>query len=280
MPSDSLLPPTTRRGVVSARRPFTLIELLVVVAIIAILAAMLLPALSRARRTVKEAMCVTNLRQFALYFGIYADDFNGQVPASIGHGIPVGTTYWNVRDRGTQWIWWYGYYVGQGMFFGSGHIRDRRLFYCPALDESLDGGLGYTTYGWSAANHTAPPTNPDVLGSYYHRYLVGASPPSPSGRLDTLIERAPSAMWDSVHDNVTCCGRPNPGFHQKGYNVAFYDGTVGFLTKEQYNPYFYSVSPNMFPANIWAGWTDLWWTPLNIFSNMTIPAMDSAWRAR
>lgn len=78
-----------------SRNRFTLIELLVVIAIIAILASMLLPALSSARDKAAATSCVNKMKQLGTYLLMYAEDNKGCVPAGYnGHRPDGGGVFW------------------------------------------------------------------------------------------------------------------------------------------------------------------------------------------
>ena len=69
---------------------FTLIELLVVIAVIGILAALVLPALAKARQRTAAIACLNNTRQLALAWSLYADDHGGSLPYNL---VLYGTSY-------------------------------------------------------------------------------------------------------------------------------------------------------------------------------------------
>jgi prepilin-type N-terminal cleavage/methylation domain-containing protein/prepilin-type processing-associated H-X9-DG protein len=81
---SELARPVSRRRSREAAAGFTLVELLVVIAIIGTLAALLLPALSRARARAQGVSCLNNTRQLALAWQLYASDHNDRLPYNLG----------------------------------------------------------------------------------------------------------------------------------------------------------------------------------------------------
>ena len=93
------------------KKLFTLIELLVVIGVIAILAALLLPALKAAREKVKSVVCLSNLKQNCLSLTSYAQDQNGFIPVYYNSDEKIS---WNNRLQ------------------AHGYVQNQDIFVCPA----------------------------------------------------------------------------------------------------------------------------------------------------
>jgi prepilin-type N-terminal cleavage/methylation domain-containing protein/prepilin-type processing-associated H-X9-DG protein len=192
------------------RLGFTLIELLVVIAIIGILAAILLPALARAREQARRASCMSNLSQIGMALRMYALEHDGAFPWSGGHG-DASCLLSTVPE----------------------YIPDTRLFACPSSsrgfepERKADADLPLNAFlraPMSVRNSY------DYLGVYTFEPFVLPSP-------ERGIPHIP-IMWDAFSGNVAegedstavAYGNHVPG----GGNVLWMDGSVSFLLLDKW----------------------------------------------
>lgn len=126
-----------------ATRWFTLIELLVVIAVIAILAAMLMPALERARQSAQQISCLSNQKQLGLGMAMYINDWDGYPPDVVQE-----------RPSGSGQIWPWGKvlardYLGDSTVSSSSKWGFRGVLSCPTdpQDRSNFPNPAYGSYG-------------------------------------------------------------------------------------------------------------------------------------
>jgi prepilin-type N-terminal cleavage/methylation domain-containing protein/prepilin-type processing-associated H-X9-DG protein len=221
---------------------FTLIELLIVIAIIAILASLLLPALSKAKAEAKRIKCLNTLRQMGVALQLYCDAHNSAYPywladAPPGGPSPVLTWYDAIRPFGS--IDWTNASSHCPTYLGVIATHDATNF-VPG------GSYAYNRWGVSSAHSPTDPMSFGLSGEF----------PSPVKPIRESQVLAPSEMF-AVSDARVFRDPFDPGSqspwgidwaeplphyenelelyrHGKGYNVLFCDGHVSLINRLAY----------------------------------------------
>ena len=214
------------------KRAFTLIEMLVVIAVIAILAALLLPAISAAKAKAQRTICINNLRQINLGVRMYSDDSNDVSPGAIKTNSPdIFSSYKELMKN----------YVG---LKGASSTQDK-LFACPAdtfyydyaftlhphgyVPQSLctQSNNDYSSYSFNAGNlnhvqfHGTNFVEPGIAG------LKLSSIKNPSRSV--LVAEMPAFIPYSWHQPKRPFSQANSIFNDSRNVVGFVDGHVNYI---------------------------------------------------
>lgn len=194
---------------------FTLIELLITIAIIAILAAMLLPALNKAREKGRQSTCANNLKQIGLAYHMYMDDNKEWLPSPYNSG---GTAGINLR-----WFDQIRRYTKVKWSSSKPRHAEGCLYYCPS-HKKLDRNVEWVSYIHVTGN-AGEPQDYIKLPIIRHPSAVGLMTEGWAATCSRAYV-APDMDGETTRSQVLRLR------HAGGANILYYDGHVEYLKFE------------------------------------------------
>lgn len=203
---------------------FTLIELLVAIAIIAVLAALLLPALSTAQARGKQIACLNNLKQLALGGQMYANDNEGKLvgnmPESFGSYPWVTGTMKSQTDSTNQT------FIRQGKLFPyANQLATYRCPSDPSRTQTTPRVRSYAMNGWMGSRYMESYSGQSGFRTFVKDSETAAAGPAALWVLADEHEVSIDDGWFLVTMNDS---QPFASFpaarHQRGYSLNFADG--------------------------------------------------------
>lgn len=218
-------------------RKFTLIELLVVIAIIAILASILVPALSRARYKAKLVLCTNNQKQLAEIVYMYADDFDGQlIPYKVNGDYNMAEpnwsrTFWEGATDSTRVNLGIPYKLG---YFGAAES----LCFCPVQTHP---GWSYDTYAPfpTAGTPTGTTWSPRIRAGY--NYNPWRSDPSSTAPRYTRMARLDGESILTVDLLSQIISYPTAAPHRRLPSITYSRGDGSVVTNRNRETYLLAI---------------------------------------
>jgi prepilin-type processing-associated H-X9-DG protein len=180
--------------------------LLVVIAIIAILAAILLPVFAKAREKARQASCLSNLKQYSLATLMYAQDYDETLPMnSYWAGNCISTFYWSVTP----------------------YVKNTQITQCPSESQAMDIFTMFAPFGGACAG--TPRFNSYAVNLSLFANGFALQPPVSLAAINNVAETA--MIYDgNVSNRIMTSPLPPHQFqpvqarHSDIFNVAFADG--------------------------------------------------------
>ena len=193
------------------KKGFTLIELLVVIAIIALLLAILLPALKKVKEAGKRVVCLSHIRQLSLAWRLYADDNNGKIcAANIGHSIYGWIDTMVVSDPIDVQI----QAIESGMLFP--YCQTIKVYRCPTVPRTE-----LRSYSIVSSMNSNQPGSNSTKGKVFTK--MGQIPNAPS-RVVFICEGKVTNYAFNIDSTENKWKDILPIHHSKGATFSFVDG--------------------------------------------------------